>query len=156
MNIFYLDNDPIVAAQMQCDKHVVKMCLETAQILCTVRARYGLEAPYKPTHKNHPAVLWAGGSIGNYLWTLTHFKGLLSEYEFRYKRQHKSGTVCLQIVSTPPEGINRGKLTAPARCMDTGSRSVSTDAVECYRHYYKTQKASILKYSVRHAPTWLI
>jgi len=85
----------------------------------------------------------------------THFKGLLSEYEFRYKRKHKSGTVCLQIVSTPPEGITNVKLTAPARCMDTRSRSVSTDPVECYRHYYKTQKSNILRYSVRPAPAWI-
>jgi len=156
MNIFYLDQDPTLAAQMQCDKHVVKMCLETAQILCTVRARYGLEAPYKPTHKNHPAVLWAGDTVENYVWTLTHFKGLLSEYQFRYKRQHKSGTVCLQIVSNPPEGINHGKLTTPARCMDGESRAISTNPVECYRHYYKTQKSNILQYSIRPAPSWLV
>ena len=35
MNIFYLDTDPVLAAQMQCDKHVVKMILESAQMLCT-------------------------------------------------------------------------------------------------------------------------
>ena len=32
MNIFILDRDPVLAAQYQCDKHVVKMVLETAQI----------------------------------------------------------------------------------------------------------------------------
>ena len=32
MNIFYLDRDPGIYAQMHCDKHVVKMILETAQI----------------------------------------------------------------------------------------------------------------------------
>ena len=37
MNIFYLDKDPVVAAQMSCDKHVVKMILESAQMLCTVK-----------------------------------------------------------------------------------------------------------------------
>ena len=35
MNIFYLDKDPIIAAQMSCDKHVVKMILESAQMLCS-------------------------------------------------------------------------------------------------------------------------
>ena len=35
MNIFYLDNDPKVAAEMHCDKHVVKMLVEYAQILST-------------------------------------------------------------------------------------------------------------------------
>ena len=35
MNIFVLDKDPVVAAQMQCDKHVVKMIVESAQMLST-------------------------------------------------------------------------------------------------------------------------
>ena len=33
MNIFVLDKDPFVAAQQSCDKHVVKMILETGQML---------------------------------------------------------------------------------------------------------------------------
>lgn len=59
MNIFRLDNDPISAAIYQCDKHVVKMCLETAQLLSTThRVLDGEEASpvlYKATHKNHPS-----------------------------------------------------------------------------------------------------
>ena len=35
MNIFYLDENPWVNAEMHCDKHCVKMILETAQMLCT-------------------------------------------------------------------------------------------------------------------------
>ena len=35
MNIFYLDKDPVKAAEYSCDKHVVKMILESAQMLCT-------------------------------------------------------------------------------------------------------------------------
>ena len=35
MNIFYLDKDTIIAAEMMCDKHVVKMILESAQLLST-------------------------------------------------------------------------------------------------------------------------
>ena len=38
MNIFVLDKDPIISAQMQCDKHIVKMPLESAQ-MCVV---YGI------------------------------------------------------------------------------------------------------------------
>ena len=37
MNIFALDKDPVVAAQMSCDKHIVKMILESAQMLCTAK-----------------------------------------------------------------------------------------------------------------------
>ena len=51
MNIFVLDEDPVVAATMSCDKHVVKMILETAQMLSTVAHSHGHEAPYRATHK---------------------------------------------------------------------------------------------------------
>ena len=56
MNIFYLHKNPAVAAKMHCDKHVVKMILETAQLLCTAHHETGTgtKAMNKPTHKNHP------------------------------------------------------------------------------------------------------
>ena len=35
MNIFVVDESPVVSAQQLCDKHVVKMILESAQMLST-------------------------------------------------------------------------------------------------------------------------
>ena len=69
MNIFYIDKDPIKAAQMACDKHVVKMILETAQLLCTAhRVIDGVDLQmnslleettmYRATHINHPSTKW--------------------------------------------------------------------------------------------------
>ena len=40
MNIFLLDKDPKIAAQYHCDKHVVKMILESAQMLCSAYQRH--------------------------------------------------------------------------------------------------------------------
>jgi hypothetical protein len=37
MNIFVLSRCPRAAARLHCDKHVVKMILETAQLLYTAR-----------------------------------------------------------------------------------------------------------------------
>lgn len=68
MNIFALDQCPVKSAQLLNDKHVVKMCLESAQILCTVHRGFGLDAPYRPTHKRHPCMLWVAESHGNYIW----------------------------------------------------------------------------------------
>ena len=68
MNIFYLDRNPIVAAQMMCDKHVVKMILESAQMLSTAhRVLDGdtyadLVGLYKIAHKNHPSSVWVRSS----------------------------------------------------------------------------------------------
>ena len=53
MNIFILSRCPIKAAQWQCDKHVVKMALESAQMLSTVVRLYlGQEAEVKYINKN--------------------------------------------------------------------------------------------------------
>ena len=63
MNIFYLDKDPVVAARVQYNKHVVKMILESAQMLCTAHHCYGsseqkANVPYKQAHLNHPSTIW--------------------------------------------------------------------------------------------------
>ena len=60
MNIFYLDKDPVKAAQVQYNKHVVKMILESAQMLCTAHHVYGDpdSVPYKQAHLNHPSTIW--------------------------------------------------------------------------------------------------
>ena len=83
MNIFYLDEDPILAAQMHCDKHVVKMILESAQLLSTAHRlldgnkladERGL---YKATHINHPSSIWVRKSSENYYWLWNLYDQLL-------------------------------------------------------------------------------
>jgi len=76
VNIFALDWDPFLAAQFQCDKHVVKMVLESAQILCSAFP----DAPYKRTHPRHPCVRWALSTRSNYDWLVKHAYGLSDEY----------------------------------------------------------------------------
>ena len=93
MNIFALSSDPHEAARWAIDKHVIKMVLETAQILSTVSWRYGVEAPYRPTHAQHPCTLWAGETIANWHWLLEHGLALADEYARRYGREHKSRAV---------------------------------------------------------------
>lgn len=86
MNIFVLDYNPQVAAEYHCDKHVVKMILESAQILCAVHHKNGnSDVPYKLTHANHPCIIWAGESKQNYLWVTELAEALNDEYIFRFK-----------------------------------------------------------------------
>ena len=61
MNIFYLHEDPATASTYMYDKHVVKMILESAQMLCTAHHHYGNgdNVPYKKAHYNHPSSVWA-------------------------------------------------------------------------------------------------
>lgn len=90
MNIFVTSPDPYECARNLDDKRVVKMVLETAQILSTVMSIYGDErAPYKPTHQNHPCTKWAAEGMANFTWLLDYFDNLCTEYWQRYGRQHK-------------------------------------------------------------------
>ena len=68
MNIFFLDYDVKKCAEDHCDKHVVKMILETAQLLCGVHHATEQETPnvpYKLSHKNHPCAIWSRQSLTN-------------------------------------------------------------------------------------------
>ena len=68
MNIFILHLNPKKAALMTCDRHCVKMILETAQLLCTISHEYGFDAPYGSTHEKHPCTLWIKESKQNWIW----------------------------------------------------------------------------------------
>ena len=89
MNIFYLHHSPYIAAKVQYNKHVVKMILESAQMLCTAHHVYGnaeqkLNVPYKQAHLNHPSTIWARQCRANYRWLYLHMLALGNEYTKRY------------------------------------------------------------------------
>lgn len=89
MNIFATSDDPVECARSLDDKRLVKMVLESAQLLSTAMNICGGKGPYKSTHINHPCSVWTRASRGNYWWLLNHFKALCDEYTARYGRIHK-------------------------------------------------------------------
>lgn len=139
MNIFVLDEDPKIAASMQCNKHVVKMILESGQMLCAAHWMAWLDGedkrpvlgdfkrvrdaqnwlfenvpkvrqpPWKMSHIRHPCTLWAASTIGNYFWLLDHMRGLLDEYTRRYKKKHKSEEVYKWLSIYQPSDMMSGK-----------------------------------------------
>ena len=68
MNIFHLHKDPEICASYHCDKHVVKMILETAQMLSTAyRRNFGdNDDLYKTAYPKHPMTIWVGDSGANF------------------------------------------------------------------------------------------
>lgn len=91
MNIFVIDPDNIqINAEMLDDKRLIKMILETAQLLSTAVNLSGGTCTYKSTHKNHPCSIWVRQHRGNYLWLLQLFTHLNNEYFYRFKKTHKS------------------------------------------------------------------
>ena len=90
MNIFFTDPDPVKCAEYLDNKRVVKMVLESCQMLATAINETGGKAPYKSTHKNHPSNVWVRESYDNFMWLWEHMVALSDEYERRYGKKHKS------------------------------------------------------------------
>ena len=135
MNIFFLNVCAILAAVLQCDKHVVKMILETAQLLSTAHFELDGESPaYKPTHKNHPSAVWVRQSSGNYLWLHAHLLGLGEEYTKRYGKVHKTITEHAEALSRLPVNIPQGEFFEPPQCMPDECKR--DDTVLAYLTYY--------------------
>jgi len=150
MNIFVLDESPSTSAQMQCDKHVVKMILETAQMLCTVAHSQGFDAPYRATHKNHPCTVWTGQSKQNWNWLIEHGLALCEEYTGRYGKIHKSQQHiewCRSLdIDLPQVGLLSFAQAMP-------SQYKNKCAVTAYRAYYRGEKATFATWK-RNKPNW--
>ena len=168
MNIFYLHPDPLKAAEMHCDKHCVKMILETAQMLCTAhRTLDGDEQAdklgmYKTVHLNHPSTKWVRGSLLQYEWAHHLFKFLCSEYTHRFNKVHKTDAKLREALKTPPSLMTKmaewsstygNKYTQPPQCMPDQYK-IPNDAVQAYRNYYIGEKASFAKWAYTHTPEW--
>lgn len=115
MNIFVTSSCPTEAAKVLDDKRVVKMVLETAQMLSTAINESGGKAPYRSTHVNHPCNVWARTSQANFMWLWEHGKALAAEYVARYGKTHKSEPILDEILDGV-SWIDPGELTPFANC----------------------------------------
>ena len=160
MNIFVLDECPVISAQMQCDKHIVKMPLETAQMLCSVWHRYGqgMNVPYKEAHKNHPCTLWAGDTMDNYNWLWLHGMELCFEYTRRYNKIHgaiKHFQALWEGKKFVPDWKNF--ITPHPQCF-SGHDDLKTDEnfpIEAYRKFYIVDKSRFARYKYTNKPQWM-
>ncbi len=146
MNIFYVDKDPKIAAKMMCDKHIIKMILESAQMLCTAKRvldgteyfdttkngrkikRWRLDNPneeaivYKAGWLGHPSTQWVIKSAYNYTWLFKHFMALNEEYKLRWQKDkdHVSITKLAELLKHPPKN-------APLNVMATDATPAMPD-----------------------------
>ena len=144
MNIFYLHQNPEKAARYQYNKHIVKMILESAQMLCTAHHCImgdDADVPYKPAHKNHPSTIWARQSGENYTWLYRHMIELGKEYEKRYGRKHLSIIKCEDPLSILPGGILETGLTKMPQCMPDEYKDDCS--IQAYWNYYIHEKKRI-------------
>ena len=158
MNIFYLDRDPVIAAQMMCDKHCIKMILESAQMLSTTHRvldgddNADISDLYKLAHKNHPSTKWVRDSVWNYQWLYNHFVALCKEYTSRYNKVHASERLIYPL-EEPPLAIDSIKeFTDPPQCMPDYCKGI--DTVLAYKNYYILEKSSFAKWNHSEIPSW--
>jgi hypothetical protein len=143
MNIFVLDQDPTIAATYHNDRHVVKMILESSQLLSIAHYKEGVasrEVRFSRAHINHPVAIWTRASISNYDWLYILASALLTEYEARYGRVHNYAPL-VRALQNCPAGITKRSLTSFVQCMP--KQYQRANAVEAYRLYYIHEKAHI-------------
>tara|TARA_R110000824_G_scaffold280755_1_gene468937 strand:- start:1323 stop:1874 length:552 start_codon:yes stop_codon:yes gene_type:complete len=177
VNIFVLDESPQLAAQMMCDKHVVKMIVESAQMLSTAhrvldgeqytelsannrrikrwKSTHNLmeEVLYKASFVGHPCTQWVMQNNKNYYWLVEHAYELCKEYTRRYGKVHKSEYMITLIRFRKPINIpTTNSITPFAQAMPEEYRN--EDAVEAYRAYYLGEKTGFAKWKNAKTPVW--
>ena len=153
MNIFVIDKDPVIAAQNLCDKHVVKMIIESAQMLCAPFEKG--EAPYKRSHYNHPCTKWVRESQANYEWLLTHAYALCDEYSSRYNKIHKS-LKTIDWCNNHYYRLNLSDIGLTSFVQAMPDEYKSDNAMQAYRDYYNGEKAYFAKWKSQIIPPWFI
>jgi hypothetical protein len=160
MNIFAFHHDPHTAASMLDDKRVNKMILESVQTISTAVWENGMPTrpltkagtPYKPTHRNHPVVKWAGECAGNMYWLIRYTRALGQEFEARFGHVHSS----IESLETWMDNhamidggyglhgiwnyIPAGRRTDFVQCMPDEYKSASSPMA--YRQYYLAEKVN--------------
>ena len=165
MNIFYLDKRPDDCAEMHCDKHVVKMILESAQMLSTAHRVLDEDDAhpdlYKIAHKNHPSTIWTRSSKQHYDWLFRLFRMLSAEYSIRFGlindsrdvfKVHKTWDKLGKILEVAPKNIEDNGWTDPPLCMPDHCKDV--DVVEAYRKYYILEKNNFAVWKYSGTPKW--
>lgn len=180
MNIFVLNKCPIASALEQCDKHIVKMPTESAQMLCTAHRLLDGDVEMRPSksgkrmikywkhpneelentlyrvaHQSHPCTIWTIESNNNYNWHYEHWIALCEEYTYRYGKKHLSEIKLREILKTPPKNIPIGYKTKQPLAMKSNPECMMPDVVESYRAFYQTKQDRFkMIWTKRPVPDW--
>lgn len=156
MNIFYLDKNITKCAQYHCDKHIVKMILEYAQLLSTTKRLNGDDNSilYKSAFVNHPANIWVRSNIKHYKYLYLLLKAVLKEYTFRYNKIHKVEREGLFSYLKNFPNLPNIKFQEPPKLMPDEYKV--TDVVTSYRNYYIKDKLRFAKWKKRNIPDWVV
>ncbi len=163
MNIFFVDDDPVIAAQSLGDKHVGKMLVESAQMLFTAVRQHGYDGGgYKSAYEHHPMTKWVAKSYLHAQWLLDHAIALAKEFELRYNHEHKTKSMLPVLSMAVHHHMPDEPWHNPPRCMPDIYK-IAFDSwrgdipchVASYRDFYRCEKTTCHVYTNRQAPDWL-
>ena len=176
MNIFYLHHEPKLCAEMHCDKHVVKMIIEYAQLMSTAHRVLDGEEYYaltangrkikrwrmpdvkyenglmKASHVHHPSNVWVRASKANYVWLNQMWNHLLLEYTHRYGKRHACADR-MEVLYAWPENIPDVPFTPPTPAMPDECK-IANNSLASYHKYYIEKKVRFAKWTNRNVPLW--
>lgn len=174
MNVFFLDRDPQLCAEYHCDKHVVKMIIEYAQLMSTAhRLLDGTEyidnssgrkikrwllndqrenIVYKASHVNHPSAIWTRSNRATYSWLYSLWVSCLNEYTYRYDKQHACEKLRFALANTPTNMKDSNWYEPPQAMPD--ECKVKGDSLSAYRQYYIMKKNTFARWTNREIPRW--
>lgn len=182
MNIFYIEENPADIAKSLIDRHVVKMVLESAQMLSTAHrlldgvktvgnkpnkpkfilpgeeydlANHSILCPvcYQVAHPSHPSTVWTMKCKENYDWHFQLFVEMAKEYTRRYGKRHSCERL-IPFLKNAPKNIKSGVFTPPTPAMP--DKYISKDVLQSYRDYYAHEKWRFAKWKGRTIPQWFI
>ena len=167
---------PTVSVKMHCDKHVVKMVIEYAQLLSTAHRmldgtqwidassgrrikRWRLDnycmdgVLYKASHINHPSAIWVRQNNSQYQYMYNMFENLCEEYTYRYGKIHMTDSKLRQLLVDSPKNIPIGSFQEPPQCMPYYCKQ--SNAVDGYKTYYREEKKGFAKWTKREVPEFM-
>jgi len=156
MNIFAIEGDEnsidwIKSAKSQDNYRVVKMILESCQILSTVLNEQGIDAPYRSFNPKHPSCMWAAESSDNFINLVKHCAAMIDEYSDRFNKTHKCEAVLKKIVGLYDASKFPTDKPTPLR-MAMPDNFRSKNIVESYRRYYASKPR--MRYPKDKVPSW--
>ena len=161
MNRFLINYSPELCARDMCDKHVVKMPLEEAQMLSTVLRQANPEYAdehglYRVAHAKHPCTIWAGETRANYMYACELWQYMCMEYTHRYGKHHASERFAHAFI----QGVRHipdGNITPHPECFSehTDLKSGKPWPIQSYRQFYQTKQHRFkMVWTKRDVPYW--
>ncbi len=158
MNIFAIEGDEktgqidwIKSGKSHDNYRVVKMILESCQLLSTALNVHGLKGPYKSFNPKHPSTMWVIESSANFDDLVNLTISLLDEYGLRFKKTHKCEQVLKQILKTYNPSVFPSNKSTPLR-LAMPNEFKTDNPVLSYRNYWLTKPN--VRYPENKVPSW--